>query len=178
MGQGLSSLYQNKSGSNLGFKVGYAFILKDLNLTPYLGFAYNNILLAYNYNSTQEFIYEDPSYSVLTGINIEYIILEKKLKLGLDTGVSYAVHKSVAPNTTTSLGHIDYSQYLFNITPSIQYNINSLLTVMGYYGFSSKFAGSATPPNVYYSSTGVNSANIISNNNIISSFGFKLGILF
>ena len=107
-----------------------------LNVTPYLGFAYNNMLIAYNYDSTQEFILENPSYSILAGANIEYVVIEKKLKLGLDTGFSYAMYKSVLPNSNTSLGHVNYSQYLVNITPSIQYNINSLLTVMGYYGFS------------------------------------------
>lgn len=176
--QGLSNLNQNHSGSSLNLKAGYAFIFDTLNVTPYLGFAYNNMLIAYNYDSTQEFILENPSYSILAGANIEYVVIEKKLKLGLDTGFSYAMYKSVLPNSNTSLGHVNYSQYLVNITPSIQYNINSLLTVMGYYGFSSKFAGNAAPQSVYYPNIDVNSSNVINNDGIINSFGLRFGILF
>lgn len=176
--QGLSNLNQNHSGSSLNLKGGYAFIFDTLNITPYLGFAYSNMLLAYNYDSTQEFISENPSYSILAGANMEYAVIEKKLKLGLDTGFSYAMYKSVLPNSNTSLGHLDYSQYLISITPSIQYNINSLLTIIGYYSFSSKFAGNAAPQSVYYPTINANSSNVINNDSIINSFGLRFGILF
>lgn len=49
---------------------------------------------------------------------------------------------------------------------------------MGYYGFSSKFAGNAAPQSVYYPNIDVNSSNVINNDGIINSFGLRFGILF
>ncbi len=176
--QGLSNLYQNKSGSSFGFAVGYAFNVNNFNIIPYWGFTYNNLLIAYNQNSMQQFIFENPSYNLKFGVNNEFILIDKILKFGLDMAVSYSVHKSVIPNTPDTLGHMDFTNYIFNISPSLQYNLASRLTLEGYYQFSSKFAGNANPPNVYYPLINVNSSNIINNDNIMNTVGIRFGILF
>ena len=175
---GFTDLYQNKSGSKLYLKGGYAFIFSQLNITPYLGLSYSNILVAYNANSSQQFIFENPAYTALAGVNSEYILIEKKLKFGLETGLEYTSYKSVLPNSLTTLGHVNYTQYSLNIQPSLQYNFTSYLTLMAYYDLANKFAGTATPPSVYYSATNTNSANVISNNSLINSVGLKFGVLF
>lgn len=176
--RGLSNLYQNKSGSLLSIKAGYAFTNDRLNITPYMGVAYSNLLIAYNYDSAQQFIFENPAYSIMGGANVEYIIIPKTLKVGLDTNLNYSSHKAVIPNSSSTLGHINYSDYLLSLSPSLQYNINSRLTVIGFYALNSKFSGSSAPQNVYYPQINVNSSNIINNDDLTSSFGIKFGILF
>jgi hypothetical protein len=176
--RGLSNLYQNKSGSLLSIKAGYAFTNDRLNVIPYMGVAYSNLLIAYNYDSAQQFIFENPAYSIMGGANVEYIIIPRTLKVGLDTNLNYSSHKAVIPNSSSTLGHINYSDYLLSLSPSLQYNINSRLTVIGFYALNSKFSGSSTPQNVYYSQINVNSSSIINNDDLTSSFGIKFGILF
>ncbi|MEN9945679.1 MAG: hypothetical protein RLZZ293_65 [Pseudomonadota bacterium] len=176
--QGLSNMYQNKSGSMLELKGGYSFAWDNINLIPYLGFNYTNLLVAYNQDSSQQFIFENPSYSPMIGLNTEYIFIPQVLKGGLDTSLAYSVHKAVLPNTPNTLGHIDYHNYNFNLTPSLQYNINSRFTMIGYYSFTRQFSGSANPPSVEYPEINVNSANVINNNQTINAFGIKFGLLF
>lgn len=176
--RGLYDLSQNKSGSSFLIRGGYSLNFDRFNVIPYAGFSYDNLLIAYNSNSSQQFIFENPSYNMLMGFLTEYNLLENSIKLRIDNGVSYDSHKAVIPNTLNTLGHIDYSNYLYHFGLELQYLVSSKFTVMGYYGLSSKFAGNAEPANVYYPQINTSSANVIDNDNLINSFGIKVGVLF
>lgn len=177
--RGLSILNNNTSGSSFTLRGGYSFnVARNFNFIPYLGFNYSNLLVAYNYNSTQQFIVENPSYSAMIGSMNEYNIIDNTLKFRLGTEISYSAHKAVLPNSLDSLGHIDFNNYVFSVTPEIQYNVTSRFTVMGYYSFATKFANDNSAENVYYPSLNVNSSAVINNDSTYNSVGIKLGVLF
>ena len=176
--RGLYDLSQNKSGSSFLIRGGYGLNFDKLNFIPYAGFSYNNLLVAYNYDSSQQFLIENPSYNVLLGFLSEYDLLESSMKIRVDNGISYDSHKTVMPNTSNTLGHIDYSNYLYHLGVELQYLLSSKLTVMAYYGLSLKFAGNAEPVNVYYPQINTSSANLVDNENLINSFGIKFGVVF
>lgn len=179
---GFNDVLQNKAGSSFTLRGGYAFNpVRDYNVIPYLGFNYTNLLVAYNYDSIQQFIFENPSYNFAIGVINEFNAIDKTLKLRLDTSLMTTHHFAVLPNSTaqdSELGHVNFYNYVFNVTPEIQYNINSRLMLSGYYSFGTIFGGSGSAPNVFFPDINTYSSDVINNSGIFNSVGVKFGVLF
>lgn len=180
--QGLQQTFNNASGSSFTIRGGYGFnVDSNYNFIPYIGFNYTNTLVAYNYDSINQFVIENPSFNTSIGLISEYNIIDNKLKFRLDSGLTYSYHKAVTPNSnydTNSLGHLDYSKYALNFTPELQYNINKRLTMSAFSTVGFQFGGNASLPEVYYPDFDTYSNNVINNDNTYAIFGLKFGVLF
>lgn len=180
--QGLQQTFNNASGSSFTLRGGYAFnVDSNYNFIPYLGFNYTNTLVAYNYDSINQFVIENPSFNTSIGVISEYNIIDNKLKFRLDSGLTYSFHKAVAPGSNddlNSLSHVDYSNYLLNFTPELQYNINNRLTMSVFSTLGFTFGGNASLPEVYYPDIATNTNQVFNNDNTYAIFGLKFGILF
>lgn len=176
---GFQNVYQNKSASYFSFRGGYGFNFANfINIIPYVGVNYSNILIAYNYNSEQQFIFENPSFNTSLGAIAEFNLIPHRLKFRVDNSLTYSVHKAVFPNSEADLGHVDYQNYVYNLGTELQYNISSLLSATLYYSLSSQFNGNARPPNIYYPQINTSSSNVVANDQLINSIGIRFGILF
>lgn len=179
---GLGQTFNNFSGSSFTFRGGYGFnVASNYNFIPYVGFNYTNMLVAYNYSSINQFIIENPSFNTSVGLISEYNIIDSKLKFRFDSGLTYSFHKAVAPNSNDNLNHLmhtDYSNYLLNFTPELQYNINNRLTMSVFSTLGFTFGGNASLPEVYYPDIATNSNQVVNNDNTYAIFGLKFGILF
>lgn len=180
--QGLQQTFNNASGSSFTLRGGYAFnVDSNYNFIPYLGFNYTNTLVAYNYDSINQFVIENPSFNTSIGLISEYNIIDSALKFRFDSGLTYSYHKAVAPGSNddlNNLAHVNYSNYSLNLTPELQYNINKRLTMSIFSTLGFTFGGNASLPEVYYPDIATNTNQIFNNDNTYAIFGLKFGILF
>ncbi len=177
----IAQLYNNTVGNNYSISGGYAFVLGDnWNLIPNIGFSYGNALLSYNdvNSSMQQFIIHDPSFNWSIGTKLEYLIIPRRLKIASDFSYTYSVHDTVLPSDTNLISHQGYSNDILSITPELQWNVTDRFTMIGYYQYANKFAGSLQANSVYYPQSAVNSNQILKNDSTVNQFGINLGFLF
>lgn len=177
----IAKLYNNAAGSIFAGQFGYAFQAGDRwNFIPHIGLGYSNFLAAYNENSVQQFIIEDPGINYSIGAKTELLLIPNTLKFATDLNYIYSQHHSVLPNdfTTNTLEHQGYTINTVQIRPELQWNVTNKFTIIGYYQFATLFGGTANAADIYYPQVGVSSNQIIKNNQIQNTFGLNFGIPF
>ena len=127
-------------------------------------------------NSQVMFNYDFSNTAFGVGIKPEYLLLDN-LKIAVDTNIYYENQKQVVPNVQNTLVHFNNSNSYLTVTPSIQYNPISNITLGLFYQMPVNLTNNQSNYNVV--NQGISSGSFISSFQALYSYiSLGIGILY